>query len=72
MKPAPKSTSPPAGDCETLLQAATEARQAERGQEAIGLYDRGVQLKPDYVEGYWYQGTSYYTLDDFVSGHRKG
>ena len=50
---------------EKLLKAATEARQAERWQEAIGLYEKIVKLKPDYVEGYWYQGTAYYTLDDF-------
>ena len=51
---------------EKLLKAATEARQAERWQEAIGLYEKIVKLKPDYVEGYWYQGTAYYTLDDFA------
>ncbi len=33
--------------------------------DAIELYAEAVRLKPDYVEGYWYQGTSYYTLDDF-------
>ena len=48
-----------------LLKAATEARQAERWDEAIALYAKAVKLRPDYVEGYWYQGTAYYTLDNF-------
>jgi tetratricopeptide (TPR) repeat protein len=50
-----------------LLKDATQARQAERWGEAIALYQRVVKLKPDYVEGYWYQGTAYYTLDDYES-----
>jgi tetratricopeptide (TPR) repeat protein len=63
-KPA-AGTATPSPEFEKLLKAATEARQAERWQEAIGLYEKIVKLKPDYVEGYWYQGTAYYTLDDF-------
>ena len=51
-----------------LVASATEARQAERWEEAIGLYAKAVKIKPDYVEGYWYQGTSYYSLDDFERG----
>lgn len=47
-----------------LIQAANEARQAERWVEAVALYERIVKIKPDYVEGYWYLGTSSYTLDD--------
>ena len=50
---------------EKLLKAATEARQAERWDEAVQLYGRLVKLKPDYVEGYWYQGTAYYSLDNY-------
>ena len=55
----------PSPDFDKLLEAATAARQAERWEEAIGLYAKLVKIKPDYVEGYWYQGTAYYTLDDF-------
>lgn len=50
-----------------LEKQATEARQAERWEEAVALYGRLVKLKPDYVEGYWYQGTAYYSLDDFAN-----
>ena len=65
-KPAQKPSPAAAGSFETLLKTATEARQAERWQEAVGLYSKIVKLKPDYVEGHWYQGTAYYTLDDFT------
>lgn len=66
-KPAP---TPPAArhsaDFDRLIEAATDARQAERWDEAIGLYAKAVNLKPEYVEGYWYQGTAYYTLDNHL------
>jgi tetratricopeptide (TPR) repeat protein len=68
-KPARKTAAPPsAGPAEfdRLVAAATEARLAERWEEAIGLYAKVVKLKPDYVEGYWYQGTAYYSLDNFA------
>jgi tetratricopeptide (TPR) repeat protein len=48
-----------------LVAAATEARQANQWEEAIALYAKAVKLQPSYVEGYWYQGTSYYSLDKF-------
>ena len=63
-KPAPPAAA--AGQFDALVQAATEARKAERWEEAIGLYGKAVKLKPDYVEGHWYQGTAYYTLDSFA------
>jgi tetratricopeptide (TPR) repeat protein len=63
-RPAAKPSASSA-EFEKLLKAATDARQAERWEEAIGLYAKVVKLRPDYVEGYWYQGTAYYTLDNF-------
>ena len=48
-----------------MLAAATAARQAQRWEEAIELYGKLVAAKPAFVEGYWYQGTAYYSLDDF-------
>lgn len=62
-KPAASAAS--RAELEKIVKAATEARQAERWEEAIDLYARAVKLKPDYVEGFWYQGTAYYTLDKF-------
>jgi tetratricopeptide (TPR) repeat protein len=68
--PAKGTQKPSAGGTNTaefnrLLAAATEARQAQRWEEAVELYGKIVKLKPAYVEGHWYQGTAYYTLDDF-------
>lgn len=66
-KPPPRKPSAAAaipGTFDRLVKAATEARQAERWEEAIKLYAQAVKLKPDYVEGYWYQGTGYYALEN--------
>ncbi|HET7218453.1 MAG TPA: tetratricopeptide repeat protein [Vicinamibacterales bacterium] len=66
-KPAPKAAAPASSvEFDRLVAAATEARRAERWEESIGLYAKAVKLKPDYVEGYWYQGTAQYALDDFT------
>jgi tetratricopeptide (TPR) repeat protein len=62
-KPAAKAGD--SAEFDRLVAAATEARQAERWNDAIALYAKSVKLKPEYVEGYWYQGTAYYSLDDF-------
>ena len=62
-----KSASKPAASAafDRLIEQATEARTAERWEEAIALYAKTVKMKPDYVQGYWYQGTAYYTLEKF-------
>jgi tetratricopeptide (TPR) repeat protein len=62
--PAKKTPTVPAFDA--LVKQATAARQAERWEEAIALYAKAVKLRPKYVEGYWYQGTAYYSLDKFA------
>ena len=65
-KPAAKAA--PRADAaafDKLVAAANEARKAELWEEAIALYQKAVRLRPTYVEGYWYQGTSYYSLDKF-------
>jgi tetratricopeptide (TPR) repeat protein len=66
-KPAPKAKAPddPAA-FDRLVDAATEARRQEQWDEAIALYAKAVKLKPSYVEGFWYQGTAYYTLEKFT------
>jgi tetratricopeptide (TPR) repeat protein len=70
--PGPKSLRKPgtvaSAEFDRLVKAATEARQAERWEEAIDLYAKAVKLKPQYVEGYWYQGTAYYSLDNYTQG----
>jgi tetratricopeptide (TPR) repeat protein len=63
-----KSPSPAASDAEfnALVEQATAARQQQHWEDAIALYAKAVKLRPKYVEGYWYQGTSYYSLDKFT------
>jgi tetratricopeptide (TPR) repeat protein len=56
---------------DTLVAQAAEAREAERWEDAIALYAKAVKLRPKYVEGYWYQGTAYYTLDKFTECRDK-
>jgi tetratricopeptide (TPR) repeat protein len=63
---APAKKAPPAAAFDDLVTQAREARQAERWEEAIALYAKAVKLRPTYVEGYWYQGTAYYSLDKFT------
>ena len=53
-------------DFDQIVKAATEARQAERWAEAIDLYAKAIKLRPAYVEGHWYRGTAYYSLDDYA------
>ena len=64
-KPAAASARP--AEFDRLVKEATAARLAERWEDAIALYSKAVRLRPGYVEGYWYQGTAYYSLDDYAS-----
>jgi tetratricopeptide (TPR) repeat protein len=61
----PKAATPAAAPLEAIIKAATQARLEERWADAIALYAKALKLKPDYVEGYWYQGTAYYAQDDY-------
>ena len=63
-----RAISAAAAEFDRLVKAATDARQAERWEDAIDLYGKAVKLKPRYVEGYWYQGTAYYSLDNYTQG----
>ena len=67
-KPVTRAAAKPAAaaaEFERIVKEATEARQAENWDRAVELYRQAVKLRPDYVEGYWYQGTSLYSLDEF-------
>lgn len=66
-KPAPKTPAATASSAEfdRIVKQATAARQAEHWEDAVDLYTRIVKLRPDYAEGYWYQGTALYQLDRF-------
>jgi tetratricopeptide (TPR) repeat protein len=62
LKPGPTASSP---QFDQLLKSATAAREAEHWEDAVDLYGKIVKLRPDYAEGYWYQGTALYQLDKF-------
>ncbi len=63
---APAKVPAPSAAFDTLVADATAARKAEKWEDAIALYAKTVKLRPKYVEGYWYQGSAYYTLQKFT------
>ena len=69
--PKPKPAPSRSAEFDKLVKAATEARQAERWERGDRALRKAVKLKPDYVEGYWYQGTAYYTLDNYHAVPRR-
>jgi tetratricopeptide (TPR) repeat protein len=63
--PAKAAAPAKAGQFDSVVAAATTARQAEHWEDAVSLYGKALKLRPDWAEGYWYQGTAYYSLDEF-------
>jgi tetratricopeptide (TPR) repeat protein len=55
----------PSGSFDTIRQRADEARTGGRLEEAIELYGRAVRLRPAWVEGHWYLGTTYYEIEKY-------
>lgn len=53
---------------EQLASRAAEARQAEKLDDAIRLYQQAVKQKPNWLEGWWSLGTIYYQLDRYAEG----
>ncbi len=46
-----------------LVKRAAEAREANRTDEAISLYQKALKQRPSWDEGWWYLGTLYYDLE---------
>jgi tetratricopeptide (TPR) repeat protein len=66
-KPATGTVRPPASAAfDRLAREASAAREAGRVDEALGLYDKAVKLRPSWDEGHWYIGTLYYGMDRFA------
>jgi tetratricopeptide (TPR) repeat protein len=57
---APASPRPAAEGFDALSRRAAAAREAGRLGQAIALYDRALELRPDWDEGQWYLGTLFY------------
>jgi tetratricopeptide (TPR) repeat protein len=60
------SQTPAAPAFEEIRKQATEAREANRLEEAVALYREALKLKPNWKEGTWYLGTSLYGLKRYV------
>lgn len=63
-----RAASPPSPAFTQLTQRAAEARQAEKLDEAINLYQQAVKQKPNWLEGWWSLGTIFYQLDRYSEG----
>jgi len=51
---------------DTIAAAATAAREADKIDEAIGLYRQAIALRPTWAEGWWFLGTLYYDHDQYA------
>jgi tetratricopeptide (TPR) repeat protein len=56
----------PSANFDTIRQRADEARTAGHLEEAIDLFGRAVRLRPAWVEGHWYLGTTYYEIERYA------
>ncbi|MGB7759028.1 MAG: tetratricopeptide repeat protein [Bryobacteraceae bacterium] len=62
----PEPAHPHAGaSFEVLSRQAIEARDAKRLAEALSLFRKALQLKPDWDEGLWEAGSIEYDLDQY-------
>jgi len=52
----------------SLVAQADAARSKDQVEVATGLYRRALQIKPDYVEGWWYLGLLFYESDQYQDG----
>jgi tetratricopeptide (TPR) repeat protein len=55
-----------AGDFDQVAARAEQARSANRIEEAIELYRKGLSLRPRWAEGWWYVGALLYERDAFA------
>jgi tetratricopeptide (TPR) repeat protein len=58
-------TPKPPESFDQLAARARAAMEAERAPEAIGLFERATQLRPQWTEGWWYLGALLYDVGRF-------
>lgn len=51
---------------EVLAKSATDARETGKTEEALRDYQRAVEIRTDWEEGWWYLGTLQYDSDHFA------
>lgn len=54
---------------EQLASRAQAAMDADRTQEAIGLYEQAVALRPTFSEGWWELGTTFFDEGQIAKAH---
>ena len=67
--PAPvqaRTTLPQTASFQQLSRAAERARQANRDDEAIRLYQQALKMKPEWDEGLWYLSTLLYEKERYA------
>jgi tetratricopeptide (TPR) repeat protein len=64
---APTKKAAPSASAEFLAaqKAADQAREQNHLDDAVSLYFKAVQIKPDWTEGWWYLGTISYDQDRY-------
>jgi len=67
-KPPQSAKSKVSPQFERIAEQATKAREANRTDEAIDLYQKALKLNPRWEEGWWYLGTLYYDGDRYQQG----
>ena len=55
-----------ADDFQRIAQQAAAARDAGMSEDAIRFYQRAVEMRPDWDEGWWYLGSLYYDTDHYA------
>jgi tetratricopeptide (TPR) repeat protein len=55
---------------DSLAKRAAEARDADRLDEAVSLYKKGLVLRPKWAEGWWSLGTLEYDRNNYASAAR--
>ena len=53
---------------EDIAKQASDAREANRDNDAIRLYKQAVRLRPTWTEGWWYLATLDYDRDQYAEG----
>jgi tetratricopeptide (TPR) repeat protein len=66
----PQATQAGPQEFQQVAAQAGAARDADRVDEAIGLYRRGLAMRHDWTEGWWYLATLYYDKDDYEQAAR--
>ena len=64
--PVTTQATPGSQNFEAIAAAAAAARDADKIDEAIGLYRQAVGLRPAWAEGWWFLGTLYYDHDNYA------